>query len=129
MDQTLGLKKNEFAQALASLELVLGMKKDEVIRDSVIKRFEYCFELAWKTGKVLLRERFGTDVASPKDCFRELRRNGLLKDEEVELLLQMTDDRNQVIHTYGKKFADVLFVKIAEEYARLLRRVYVALSA
>ena len=35
--------------ALASLDLALAQSKNEFIRDSVIQRFEYCYELSWKS--------------------------------------------------------------------------------
>ena len=90
----------EFQNARATLEEAARMEKDGIVRDSVIKRFEYTYESAWKTAKVFLNERFGKDVFSPKECFREMRRQGLLTDEETELSLTMCDDRNDIIHTY-----------------------------
>jgi len=89
MDQTLNLKLNEFRETLNSLEVALKEEKNDLIRDSVIKRFEYNFELCWKTAKVFLSQKFGVDIFSPKECFRELRRNKLLSDKETELLLKM----------------------------------------
>lgn len=123
MDQTLTLKLAEFQKALATLQEAITLEKNAVVRDSVIKRFEYAFELAWKTGKVLLEEKFGVNVFSPKECFRELRNNIALTDDEVEILLGMTDDRNEVIHTYQEAFANKLYKSITTQYAALLKRV------
>lgn len=97
MDKTLSLKLNEFKKSVDSLKEVLGKEKNDIIRDSVIKRFEYCFELCWKTSKVFLSDQFGVSVFSPKECFRELRKNGLVFDEQAELLLKMSNDRNEII--------------------------------
>lgn len=52
MDQTLIFKKAEFQKALASLKQALAERENDIIRDSVIKRFEYTFELCWKNAKV-----------------------------------------------------------------------------
>ena len=124
MDQTLNLKLNEFRETLNSLEVALKEEKNDLIRDSVIKRFEYNFELCWKTAKVFLSQKFGVDIFSPKECFRELRRNKLLSDKETELLLKMTDDRNEVIHTYNKDFSNELYGKIKKNYYKLIEKIY-----
>lgn len=43
---------------------------DELDRDGVIKRFEFTFELFWKTIKMLL-EYEGFDCAGPRSCIKE----------------------------------------------------------
>ena len=118
----------EFKKTLDTLQEAMVLPYDRVVRDSVIKRFEYTFELAWKTGKVLLQEKFGVEVASPKDCFRELRNNVAISDEDAALLLEMTDDRNEIIHTYKEAIAEGLYQEIKERYFGLLQRVYKAIA-
>lgn len=102
----------------------LDKAENDLIRDSVIKRFEYTFELCWKTIKIFLNDKFGIDVFSPKECFRELRKNELISDEKIELLLEMTDDRNKIIHTYDEYFSDELYKKIKKDYYELFKMVY-----
>lgn len=128
MDQTLTLKFAEFKKALATLQETLALEKNSVVRDSVIKRFEYSFELAWKTTKVLLEEKFGIEVFSPKECFRELRNNTALSDEDVETLLEMTDDRNEIIHTYKEAFAEAMYKDIVLRYAAVLQKLYATIE-
>ena len=125
MDKTIGLKLEEFKKAVLSLREVVDKEKSDIIRDSVIKRFEYCFELCWKTAKVLLSDKFGIEAFSPKECFRQLRKNDLLEDEETEMLLEMADDRNEVIHTYNADFSDELYDRILDRYYNLLDGVYI----
>ncbi len=124
MDKTLSLKTKEFKKALGSLDEALSLKRTDIVRDSAIKRFEYSFELSWKTAKVFLKEKFGIEIASPKECFREMRKNKLILDEETEKFLKMTDDRNEIIHTYIKNFSNELYDKISEEYFELLTMIY-----
>lgn len=124
MDKTLNLKLREFQKALTTLKKALEEKKTKLIRDSVIKRFEYTFELCWKTAKVLLSEKFGIDVFSPKECFRELRRNKFISDQETEMLLKMTDDRNEIIHSYSEEFSNELYEEIRGNYYELIKKVY-----
>ena len=129
MDTTRSLKLAQFKKALISLEEALQQKKTTILRDSVIQRFEYTFELAWKSSKTLLLEQFGVEVFAPKECFRALRTQDIMKDEEAELLLKMTDDRNEVIHTYNEKLAESLYGVIQAHYARILRTLFERLSA
>lgn len=124
MDQTFQLKLEEFKKAIDTLNEAIAVEKSTLVRDSVIKRFEYTFELAWKTAKVLLNDKFGVKVTAPKECFRELRNKVALSDQDVEDLLEMTDDRNEVIHTYKEAFANELYEKIVSQYAPLLQKVY-----
>ncbi len=129
MDTTRSLKLAQFKKALISLEEALRQEKSTIIRDSVIKRFEYTFELAWKSSKTSLLEQFGVEVFAPKECFRALRTQNLMQDEETEVLLKMTDDRNEVIHTYNEELAESLYRVIQTRYARLLRKLFEQLMA
>lgn len=124
MDQTLNLKIGEFREALVRLKESLDQDKNEFIRDSIIKRFEFSFELGWKTAKSYLRQKQGVDVFSPKDCFRELRKNNLLSAEETEIFLAMTDERNSIVHTYDQKFSEVLSEKIRVDYYSRLYNLF-----
>lgn len=122
MANTLNLKLEEYKKVLTTLESALKEEKNELVRDAVIKRFEYTFELCWKTSKIFLNEKFGVDVFSPKQCFRELQKNKLLSDKETETLLQETNDGNQIIHAYGKNFSEELYEKIKKNYYQLLEK-------
>lgn len=124
MANTLTLKLEEFSKALATLKEALNQEENGFIRDSVVKRFEYTFELCWKTVKIFLSEKYGVDVFSPKECFRELRKNSSLSDDEIVHLLAMTDDCNEIIHTYQESFANELYEKIKDRYYNLLGKVY-----
>lgn len=106
------------------LETILAQKKSEIVRDAGIKRFEFTFELSWKTTKLFLLEYYGTTVNSPKACFRELCRNKLLTDIDAEKCLTMTDDRNEIIHSYDENFSKRLFQKIRTKYYPLMKKLY-----
>ncbi len=128
MDKTLKLKLREFQKAINSLKKALQAPQNDLIRDSTIKRFEYTFELLWKTTKIYLAATFGVDIFSPKECFRELRRNQKISDIDTEGLLKMADDRNEIIHTYNEKFADELYLIIKKDHYLLIEMVYKILS-
>jgi hypothetical protein len=72
MDKTLKLKLKDFNKALLTLEEAVKKRKNKFIRDAAIKRFEYCFELAWKTAKLFLLDNFGVNAFSPKNVLGNL---------------------------------------------------------
>lgn len=57
----------------------------EAVQDSLIKRFEYTFEVAWKTCKRHLAEEGFTEAASgsPKSIIRLAAENKLIGDAET----------------------------------------------
>ena len=116
------MKKAE--DALARLhEIVIVEHLNEVERDALIHRFEFCFEILWKCAKDYLREVDGLDAASPRKVIRMSREVGLLNDEETEQALLMTNDRNLTSHTYDEGMAIELAGRI-KEYEALMERWY-----
>lgn len=55
------LSLTQFERALQRLKDVLDRPEDDVVRDAMIQRFEFTFEMAWKAMYRLLRSR-GLDV-------------------------------------------------------------------
>jgi nucleotidyltransferase substrate binding protein (TIGR01987 family) len=99
--------KNQYQKAVKKMEEILQKKKNEITRDSAIKRFEFTFDLSWKLIKAFLEKEKGISCRSPKDCFREAFSQGII--EYDKLWLKMTDWRNLAVHTYGEKFANALY--------------------
>ncbi len=91
----------------------ISQAQDELDKDGVIQRFEFTFELLWKTLKVLL-ESEGIDCMTPKECLKSAFRIGIIKDEQI--VLDMLEDRNKTSHIYDEKESKKVFEKIKEEY-------------
>lgn len=102
--------KKQYLKAVKSFDEILKKKKSDIIRDSAIKRFEICFDLSWKLIKAFLEDEKGVLCASPKDCFRQAYKLGLINYDE--LWLKMTNWRNEAVHTYSEKFADDLYQRL-----------------
>jgi len=82
-------------------------KPDDMLRDSVIQRFEYSYELCWK----MLKRRLEMDVPSPGAVdamsFREMIREGAergLIDDPVAWF-NYREKRNLTSHTYDGEVA------------------------
>lgn len=101
-----------FREAVERMNTTAKMSDEERVffRDSVIKRFEISFDLAWKALKELLRSEYGTDVASPKKAFQEAFKQGLIDNDARWLAL--TDIRNETIHAYNEIFSEQIVVQL-----------------
>ncbi len=109
-----------FEKALASLESALARApQNDLERDGVIQRFEYSFELAWKTGKRFL---FGLGIVStsPRSVLRDLAQQGLISD--ANLWLQLLVARNYTSHTYNEATAQWVYSQ-AEPFLRVAKEL------
>lgn len=106
----LDVLKKQYQKAAKRLEEVLAKEKNDIIRDSAIKRFEFTFDLSWRLIKAFLEEEKGIRCTSPKECFHQAYRQGIIDYDDF--WLKMTDWRNEVVHTYGEKFADAFYEKL-----------------
>jgi nucleotidyltransferase substrate binding protein (TIGR01987 family) len=77
--ERLSERSADFLKASARLSEACAQPFDSFIRDSVIQRFEFCWELAWKTLKLRL-EFLGVIAANPRDVFKEALVAGLIHD-------------------------------------------------
>jgi nucleotidyltransferase substrate binding protein (TIGR01987 family) len=116
--------KNDFTKALNALEQSALEAKSDLEIDGMIQRFEFTCELLWKFLKLYL-EHEGIIVKTPRECFKEAYRMGLLTDEEKSL--KMIDDRNLSVHLYDQKSSRDVFQRIKTDhiilFQEILRRV------
>jgi len=109
--------QTQFAKSVANLREVLEKIKTvqtdrAVYRDSAIQRFEIAFDLAWKTLREKLRADYGVDAPSPKKCFQEAFKQGIIDNDTV--WIEMTDMRNETTHAYDETFAESALTKLPD---------------
>lgn len=110
----------QFERAVGKFSDVLEQEKNEYMRDSAIQRFEFTFELAWKTLKAFLEEQ-GITVYSPRDSFKGAFQVGLLDEETT--WLETIELRNLTTHTYNESTAEEIYAalpRILVLYKKLL---------
>ena len=73
--------------------------------DSVIKRFEYSYEMTGKYLKEYLEAKHGIKVASPKTVFQESMKQNIFDEQKANTLLSMVEDRNNTSHGYDEAIA------------------------
>ena len=103
---------DDFAKAIDGLDEVLVLKKTEIHRDSAIKRFEICFDLAWKAVKIFAKEQ-GVECYSPRSCFKTAFQLKLI--DHNEKWLKIIDDRNLTTHLYKKEYAEQVYCRLKGE--------------
>lgn len=126
-DRRYTLALQQFERALHRLKDVLAQPENEYIRDAVIQRFEFTFEMAWKTMYRWLRAR-GVDVT--EDAFSvipEAFRRRLLADERQ--WGAMRKYRNLTSHTYNEPVALEVAAFVRGEAVVLFDALLAALQA
>ena len=98
--------KNEREYALAKLKDAFlrlkegaGKAKEDLERDGVIQRFEFTFELAWKTLKEFCDQK-GNSANNPRDIFRLSADYGFIDDPLP--WFNFLDNRNIASHLYDE---------------------------
>src|SRR3989304_3835970 len=84
---------------------------DEELRNAVIQRFEYTYELSWKMLKRQIEQEFPTpsdvDRLSFRDLLREGAERGMIAD--VEKWMDYREQRNITSHTYDEDKAKSVY--------------------
>lgn len=112
----------DFQKTIERLKEVLKLERTEIIRDSAIKRFELCFDLAWKTVKEFAREQ-GQECYSPRECLKTAFQLKLIEHDTK--WLNMLKDRNLAVHLYQEEVADKIYKNLPEYlemFKKLLKR-------
>ena len=120
-------KLEKLEKALEKLEYMLskGIDVDRAYVDSSIQRFEFVFELFWKSLKAFL-EYEGKPAVFPRQIFEEAYKGKLIDDEKI--WLQMMKDRNQITHTYDEGLADEIYNNI-KSYISVLKTSFKKLKS
>ncbi len=120
-----GHRFRSFEQAFQRLKEVLAEPENALVRDAAIKRFEFTYELSWKAIQSFLA-REGISCISPKACFKEAYKFGLVPDSPLWKL--MMEDRNLTVHTYNESVAEEIYARLRtyvplfEDLAKNLKR-------
>ena len=92
----------------------------ELEQEGLIQRFEYTFELAWKTLQDLLRERGYADfVPGPNGVLKKAFEVGLISDHD--LWRRTAKARTSTAHTYNAEDALAVVNGIFAEYSVSLK--------
>jgi nucleotidyltransferase substrate binding protein (TIGR01987 family) len=116
-------RQAEVRNAIARLQEAVAQTETPILRDAVIQRFEFTFELTWKALQLYL-EHGGLECGSPRATLKKAFAEALIQTpEEADVWLQMLDDRNLASHAYDEALAQRIYQHIVQNYAPLLGRM------
>ena len=114
-----------FSKALERLTAVIALSKqrrlNEFERDSLIKRFEFTHEMAWKLMMSFEKENAVIGMLGSKDVIRHAVAMGLIDNGEA--WMYMIDARNQTSHIYDEDIATDIADNIINTFHPLLQEL------
>lgn len=110
-------KFDNYKKALGQLKLSKSeyeKNNNEFVRDSVIQRYEFTIELAWKAVREYLLDQRYTDINSPKKVMQAAYAMNLIENDDLWLV--MLDDRNKTAHLYDEDISISICNDIISKY-------------
>lgn len=87
---------------------------DEIIKEGLIQRFEYTYEMAWNVMKDYAAYQGNTDIAGSRDAIRYAFSANIITNGDK--WMDMIKSRIKTSHTYNEATADEIYWKIINEY-------------
>ena len=107
-----------FKNAIARLCEIVDIYKQRPLNsfenDSLIKRFEFTYEMAWKLMMSYEKENGITELMGSKDVVRRAFAMSLIDNGEA--WMEMIDDRNKTSHLYDEEMAEDVIDDIVHTY-------------
>ncbi len=115
-------RRKEFSNAVQRLKEGLEEKESDIIIDGVLHRFEFTFELAWKTMKDYL-EYIGVieKTGSPREIIKSAFEYGMIEDGEAWIKMMLA--RNSLSHLYDEAKSREVYQEIKDVYFELLKQL------
>ena len=108
-------RKVDFKKSTNRLNEALKEEATNLEIDGILHRFEFTFELAWKTMKDCLEDQgIVSRVKTPREIIKEAFAAGLI--ENGEIWMDMMISRNELSHLYDEETSREIFDDIKEKY-------------
>ncbi len=89
----------------------------EIIKEGLIQRFEYTYELAWNVMKDYAYYQGDTQISGSRDAIRFAFSANLIKNGD--LWMDMIKSRIKTSHTYNEETAEEIYLTILNKYHSL----------
>lgn len=101
--------------------------KNEIVRDSLIQRFEFTYELTHKTLKEFMKYLGVTlENSFPRTIYKKAYVNNLISDDKV--WISLLEDRNSTSHIYNENLASEIAERIVNNYVDAVGELIVNLE-
>ena len=115
-------RQSDYKKALLKLKEALQEEPTEIVIDGILHRYEFTFELAWKTIKDYL-EYMGivNKVGSPRENIQLAYQQGIINDGE--LWIEMMLSRNSLSHLYDEETSGKIYNDIKNKYIQAFEKL------
>ena len=115
-------RKHDLKNAKDRLKEALEEEANDLAVDGVLHRYEFTFELAWKTLKDYL-EYLGVqlDTGSPREIIKEAFAAGIIEDGEIWIKMMLS--RNELSHLYDEEASREIYDNIKENYMNEIKKL------
>lgn len=108
-------RKEDLKKATNKLNEALRGDASDLEIDGILHRFEFTFELAWKTMKDCLEEQgIVGKIGSPREIIKEAFSASLIDNGEVWMDMMLS--RNELSHLYDEETSREIYDNIKEIY-------------
>lgn len=115
-------RKQDLAKATERLKEALNEEETEIAIDGTLHRFEFTFELAWKTMKDLMEYNgIIESTGSPREVLKNAFQNGIIEDGETWINMMLA--RNSLSHLYDEEASRKIYKDIKEKYIVLIEKL------
>ena len=107
----------DFEKALKKLKQAFLEDPTELVIDGTLQRYEFTFELAWKTIKDYLEYNgIVSNIASPRNVIQQAYQSKIIKNGDI--WIQMMLDRNLLSHLYDEQKSREIYENIKKKYLK-----------
>lgn len=115
-------RREDYFNALERLKEAVKQGNSDIIIDGILHRFEFTFELAWKTVKDYLEYLGITNkVGSPREIIQTGYKQGIIEDGESWIKMMLS--KNSLSHIYDEKTSREIYEYIVSEYIDLFENL------
>lgn len=106
---------NKLKSALEENIEELNEEQRQIVIDGTLHRFEFTFELAWKTMKDYLEYMGITEkTGSPRENIKEAFKQGLIENGDIWIAIMLS--RNELSQLYDEQASRDVYNRIKEQY-------------
>ena len=108
-------RKQDLTNATKRLKEALEQEETDIVIDGVLHRYEFTFELAWKTLKDYL-EYLGISLntGSPREVLKESYSHNLIENGDIWINMMLS--RNSLSHLYDEEESRKIYYEIKNKY-------------
>ena len=115
-------RKEDLKKATNKLNEALKEEVTDLEIDGILHRFEFTFELAWKSMKDFLEYNgISENIGSPREILRRAFESHLIEDGEEWINMMLA--RNSLSHLYDEETSRKIYKEIKEKYIKLLEKL------